>query len=94
LATPLLSVITASAAEGDCIADAVSADYDITRRGNMTTVAENAQLPDAIGALLTALEDCPIKNELPPVKARSTDAGTPSIRVPRLRTTLASCRRA
>jgi hypothetical protein len=66
--TPLLSVITASTAEADCIVDALSGDYDITRRGNTITVAENSQFPDAIGALLAALEDCVIKNELPPVK--------------------------
>jgi hypothetical protein len=68
LPTPLLSVITASAAEADCIADALSGDYDITRRGNKITVKQSSQLPDAIGALLSALEDCVIKNELPPVK--------------------------
>jgi hypothetical protein len=52
----------------DCIAEALSGDYDITRRGNKITVADTPQLPDAIGALLKALEDCVIKNELPPVK--------------------------
>jgi hypothetical protein len=68
LASPLLSVITASAAEADCVVDALSGDYDITRRGNKITVAEDSRFPDAIGALLSALEDCVIKNELPSVK--------------------------
>jgi hypothetical protein len=69
----LISLITASAADADCVADALPKPYVVTRRGKALEVSYEGSVEPPLAPLLKALEDCLTENELPPIKLRVGD---------------------
>jgi hypothetical protein len=63
----LLSVITSSDADAECIVEAL-AGHSAERHGSQVTIADEGQDEVALGALLSALEKCVAANALPPVR--------------------------
>jgi hypothetical protein len=68
MSRPLLVVITASAAEADCLADALAWRYVVTRRGTELEVSYEGLAEPPIDPLLETLEDCLTENDLPPIR--------------------------
>jgi hypothetical protein len=67
VAAPQVSIETATAAEADCLEEALMS-LSIVRDGLTLSVAASDDGESMLGVLLRALEDCVTNNELAPLK--------------------------